>query len=378
MWCHLTRKYQRIMTPITIIGGGLAALSTAWASVRNGHSVDIFWMARKGAGTNAAAGMLSPFAEADTAEPPLIELALKSCAAYPDWINGIEQASGISCEYRTSGTILAALSRDHMADLHRLAQFHHRFGLKTQWLSRKELFDHEPNIASRQVGGIWAKNDHSVNPRQLQYALFKALEKENNVTITEAQSIHIVTNGQKVENVVIKVNNQQLIHKTSQVVLCDGSWKNCAADLLNPLPLRPVKGQYVIVKGSELIFHTMRSPDIYMVPRRDGQVYIGASMEEEGFKNQPSAGAQLDLLYHSWQLFRGVYELDVIEHGFGFRPALRDHQPAIGPSPIEGLFLNTGHFRHGVMLAPLAAELCVQFLHEPAMESPFSPLRFWS
>lgn len=365
------------MPQLTIIGGGLAALSTAWAAIQKGHEVSVYWMARKGAASHAAAGMLSPLAEADTAEPPLIELALQSCAAYSDWITGIENASGMSCGYRTKGTIIAALSRDHMADLHRLAQFHQQHELETQWLSRKELFDLEPNIATRQVGGIWAKNDHSVNPRQLHRALYVALSKESKASIIQVQAVHIETNGQRVEHVVVQIDGHPVKQNSSTVVLCDGSWKTCAPNFLTPLPLRPVKGQFLIVQGHPLISHTMRSPDVYLVPRDDGLIYVGASMEEEGFNGKATVGAQLDLLYHSWQLFRGIYELDVIEHGFGFRPALRDHQPAIGPSPIEGLFMNTGHFRHGVMLAPLAAELCVQFIQEPAMESPFSPLRFW-
>ena len=366
------------MTELTIIGGGLAALSTAWAALRNNHAVTLCWIPRAGAASSAAAGMLSPLAEADTAEPPLIELALRSCSAYPNWVADIERASGLSCAYRPTGTIIAALSRDHMADLHRLAAFHQQHGLTPQWLSRKDLFEREPNIATRQVGGILAPDDHSVSPRALHRALYKALEVNSSVRLIPAQDITLHTQNNQVEEVVVHRQGERIGLKSAQVILCDGAWKSCAPEMLQSLPLRPVKGQYLIAKGMDLIQHTMRSPDVYLVPRDDGQIYIGASMEEEGFNENHTAGAQLDLLYHGWQLFRGIYELDVLEHGFGFRPALRDHQPAIGPTPIEGLFLNTGHFRHGIMLAPLASELCVQFLQQPAMESPFTPLRFWS
>jgi glycine oxidase len=101
-------------------------------------------------------------------------------------------------------------------------------------------------------------------------------------------------------------------------------------------------------------------------------------MEEEGFDSNITAGATLDLLYQSWQAIRGVYEMDIIENGYGFRPALRDHQPAIGATDIDGLWMNTGHFRHGIMLAPMAARLCMQSIKEPDKENPFSPLRFSS
>ena len=164
--------------------------------------------------------------------------------------------------------------------------------------------------------------------------------------------------------------------EAENIVVADGAW-SARQPLLDWLPLRPVKGHYLLLKGEELIQHTIRTPDVYMVPREDGLLYIGATMEEEGFCHKKKAGHVLDLLYHSWQFLRGIYELELLECGIGFRPALRDHQPGIGRAHLSNLWLNVGHFRHGILLAPAAARLLCDQIENPQHPSPFDPLRFW-
>lgn len=366
------------MDKITIIGGGIAALSTAWEAQKKGLEVVVCWKQRKGSASSAAAGMLSPLAEADTAEAPLLDLAVRSCQYYPEWIDEIQKSSGLSCDYRQTGTMIVALSRDHKSELERLAAFHKDYGLETKWLQRNDVFSKEPNISTRQVGGIFAPNDHSVNPRLLHKALKEALKRSSLVNLIESQQICLNIQNQAVGDIHLQTSNGPITLPAQQTVFCDGAWNEIISHALPDLPLRPVKGQYIILKGHPLVHHTVRTPDVYAVPREADKIYIGASMEEEGFNNASTAGAILDLLYHSWQVLRGIYELDIMEKGYGLRPALRDHQPAIGPTSIDGLHMNTGHFRHGVMLAPLAANQCVQLLQQPAMESPFTPLRLWS
>ena len=147
------------------------------------------------------------------------------------------------------------------------------------------------------------------------------------------------------------------------------------------LPLRPVKGQFLILEPKDncepLIQHVIRTPDVYIIPRENGCLYIGATMEEEGFDVRQTAGATLDLLYHAFQVLPGVYEMIVRESGHGFRPALRDNQPLIGPSLHPNLWYNIGHYRHGIMLAPGAAHLFTKSLLD-GMDIPqaFSANRF--
>ena len=140
-----------------------------------------------------------------------------------------------------------------------------------------------------------------------------------------------------------------------------------------------VKGQFLILEprhSHPLIKHVIRTPDVYIIPRDNGQLYIGATMEEEGFDNRQTAGASLDLLYHAFQVLPGVYEMIVREHGHGFRPALRDNQPMIGASSHPNLWLNIGHYRHGIMLAPGAANLVTAALFDNVDIPTFRPTRF--
>ena len=144
-----------------------------------------------------------------------------------------------------------------------------------------------------------------------------------------------------------------------------------------PLPtlgLRPVKGQLVRLGGPELLRHVVRSPDVYLVPRRGGELLVGATMEEQGLDALPTAGAVLDLLREAWRILPGVYDLAVRELSVGFRPALRDHLPLIGAAATRGLYVATGHFRNGVLLAPATAHYLAEWIAEgvaPAALAPF-------
>ncbi|HET8645021.1 MAG TPA: FAD-dependent oxidoreductase, partial [Vicinamibacteria bacterium] len=163
------------------------------------------------------------------------------------------------------------------------------------------------------------------------------------------------------------------------VVVCAGAWSPEALPGLPALPLRPVRGQIVRLRGEELIRHVVRTPEVYLVPRGDGELLVGATSEERGFDPAPTAGAVLELLREAFRALPGIAELAVAELTVGFRPALRDHLPAIGPTRVPGLFLATGHYRNGVLLAPVTARLLVDGLLQGRMPdalAPFAPQRF--
>jgi glycine oxidase len=156
-------------------------------------------------------------------------------------------------------------------------------------------------------------------------------------------------------------------------------WSNDAVSEIPFLPLRPVKGQALLLRGEPLIDHVIRTPDVYLVPRHAGRLFVGASSEESGFELGSTAGAALDLLREAWRVLPGVYELEICEMVAGLRPTLRDHLPAIGPAGLEGLWLATGHYRHGVLLAAATAKLLVEAIVTSAVPqqlAPFSPARF--
>jgi glycine oxidase len=157
-------------------------------------------------------------------------------------------------------------------------------------------------------------------------------------------------------------------------VLAAGVWSEDVEALVSPLGLRPVKGQVVRLTGPELIRHVVRSPDVYLVPRRGGELLVGATMEEQGLDALPTAGAVLDLLREAWRLLPGVYDLAVTELSVGFRPAVRDHRPVIGRTTTPGLYVAIGHFRNGVLLAPATAHHLAEWIvggSAPAALAPF-------
>lgn len=342
---------------IAIIGSGISALSAAWSCVTRGWSVSVHHQPRLGNATNAAGGMLSPSCEADGCSPDLITLAQQSCHLYPEWISAIEQTAQDSCEYSNNGTFLVALHHDHHQELTHLTAFQERLGLRAEWVSRRELRKRMPNL-TRHVGGLYFADDHYVNPRSLQKTLTKALinkgvqflEGVSNLESDNLRARCILTAGNRFE--------------ADAYVITEGAWAN---EHIN-IPLRPVKGQYVILKpktpSEPLLDHVVRTPDVYLIPRANGHIYIGATMEEEGWDTQQTAGATLDFLYHAFQVLPGVYEMNIAESGCGFRPALRDNQPLIGATHLSNVFCNIGHYRHGILLAPAAAEMCAKSIDD--------------
>jgi glycine oxidase len=144
---------------------------------------------------------------------------------------------------------------------------------------------------------------------------------------------------------------------------------------VSPLGLRPVKGQLVRLGGPELIRHVVRSPEVYLVPRRGGELLVGATMEERGFDALPTAGAVLDLLREAWRLLPAVYELTVTELSVGLRPVVRDHRPVIGGTGTRGLYVATGHFRNGVLLAPATAHHLADLITSGSVPAALVPFR---
>ena len=356
---------------ITILGGGITALSTAWALSKEGIEVTLFFTPRPHNATNAAGGMLSPSCEADGCGPDLIKLAVESCRQYPFWIKEIESESGLDCGYRQNGTLLVALHHDHNQELEHLVGFQQQHELSHEWLTRKSLKRQEPNL-TRHIGGLFFQEDRFINPRKLHTALRTGLQQRGVCFVEEECTLE----GTPEQITGIRQNNQ--VHTADAYILSDGAW---SLQHDPSLPMRPVKGQYLLLGPKEghapLIEHVIRTPDVYIIPREDGCLYIGATMEEESFDSRQTAGATLDLLYHAFQVLPGVYELLILEQGCGFRPALRDNQPMIGQSTPSNLWFNLGHYRHGIMLAPAAAQLLANaLLHQAPIPKAFGATRF--
>ncbi len=367
-----------IQADVTVVGDGIIGQSIAFEARRVGLRVVLVSKSLPGAATPAAGGMLCPSGEAFESEQRLINLATESCRIYPDFIKRIEEISGQSTGYDRSGTLMVALTRDHVGQLEQLGKAQRERGLQTRWLEPNVLKEIEPHISPRQCGALLAGDDHQVNPIMLHAALLAANRKSGVQILEHSGTIQLETQGGTAHGVALLEHPGHPRIESPWVVSASGAWSS-EIEELQELPLRPVRGQYVRLRGAPLLKHVVRTPDLYMIPRADGVLYLGGSMEEAGFDPKPLAGHTMDLLWHGFRAVPGIYELEMLETAAGFRPALRDNLPAIGHCNIPGLLTAIGHYRHGIMLAPITAAAILELLQAnrvPELVQQLSARRF--
>ena len=360
---------------VVVIGGGLAGRVTAWRAARAGAPVTLIEPdpvtapARARAASTVAAGMLTPATEAVFGEEPLMELGIRSAALYPGFVAELESACGFDVGYRTTGTLLVAFDSDDMAVLDRLHALHERLGVATERLSGRACRRLEPMLSPSVRGGVLAPQDHSVDPRLLLHALAVAGERAGVVEVcAHATAVRSPgAGGARLRTVLDDGRELSADH----VVIAAGCWSD-RIDLPEPVvpPLRPVKGQLLRTRlpagQPPLVERTVRGLvrgfPVYLVPRADGEIVIGATQEELGYDTSPTVGGLWQVLRDARELVPGVTELEVTETCVGLRPGSFDNEPLLGPTRIPGLHLAGGHFRHGVLLTPVTGEVMAHSL----------------
>lgn len=363
---------------VAVVGAGIVGLSVAFELARRGAEVLVLERAHVGAGAaGVAAGMLAVAGEAEHETPDLAGLCLESQRLYPGFVRAAEEASGLPCGLRQDGTLLVALGRDEEGELERLRRFQERLGLSCTWLDGDQAREQEPHLSPRVTAALLAPGDHQVDPRAMLAGLEQAVRARGGRVCTGAQVTAFETEGGRVSGVA----GPTFAVRCAAAVLAAGAWSGTdPASPGRPIPVRPVKGQLVRLRGPALLRRVVRAPDVYLVPRRDGELVVGATVEEQGFDATPTAGAVMDLLWRARLAVPAVYDLALAEVGVGFRPATRDHLPLIGAADVPGLYVATGHFRHGVLLAPATAVLLADLILEgraSPLLAPFAPERLW-
>jgi glycine oxidase len=366
---------------VVIIGGGICGLGIGWRLVCAGCAVTIIDRGAAGqAATWAAAGMLAPHAEAKPGEERLSSLLIEGHRRWPDFVRDLEAAAGYSVDYRTEGALLIALDQDDAAQLKFTYDFQRSIGLEVAWLSGYEACQREPHLARTVTAAVFSPHDHQVDNRKVAQALREAFCRAGGV-LREHTEVHAILIEQEC------VRGVQLADETvvaDVVVLAAGAWSRNIPGLpatLRP-PVRPVKGQMLAVQmppEAPLLAHVLSAPDAYLVPRADGRLLIGATVEEMGFDTQLTAGGVLDLLRGAWEALPGVYDLPIVEMWAGLRPGSRDGAPILGLTDIQGLIMATGHFRNGILLAPLTAQTISQLILTGTTDdiiAPFGLARF--
>lgn len=367
---------------VAVVGGGIIGLGVAWQLQRRGISVAVFERSEAGKSASwAAAGMLAPQAEAGFENLHLLRLGQDSLALYPTFLAELKEDSGRDVVLDTRGTLMIGLDRDDTEALRREFNFRKKIGLPVEWLSGSAARELEPLLSPKVAAAIWLAQDYQVDNRELMRALRDAfMQRGGQLFEYHAVERILIENG-----VVVGIRVKNSTVKARQVVLAAGCWSRDIGGVPDDaLPsIRPVKGQVLTLKMTEQIRleKVVRSPRVYLAPKLDGRLTVGATSEEMGFDTTPTAGGVLTLLDEAYDAVPAIYELAIEEVSVGLRPASRDNEPLIGDSTVKNLFIATGHYRHGILLAPITSyALAALMLGEPVPESllPFKPTRFHS
>jgi glycine oxidase len=341
---------------ISIIGGGVIGLSLGWQLARKGAEVEIFErdIAGRGAGW-VAAGMLTPQAELGFEEIEMFNLCTKSLELYPEFLRELKDDCGLDVKMDVCGSLFAGFDRDDMARLRRLYDFREKVNMPVKWLTGTEAKDIEPMLSPKCTCGIWMPYDAQVENRDLLDALLQAYSSAGGHLHEIANVKSVIIKDGKVTGLI--VNDKEV--EVSVIVISAGAWSKQIEGIPENLlpPVRPVKGQIMSLRmeGESRVTHAIRGRDVYLVPKADGRLVVGASNEEMGFDLNPTAGEIYRILERAWETVPGIYEYPIEEIKVGLRPGSRDHQPIIGDSEIEGLYFATGHYRSGVLLTPVTA-----------------------
>ncbi len=333
-----------------------------------------------GGGTSGvAAGMLAPISEARATERSLLDLGLRSAGLYPDFVAELRQASGCDPGYLACGTLAAARDRDEAEALHREFELRDSLGLRVRRLLASEARGLEPGLAPALRLGLEVPDDHAIDPRRLVVALGRAVRAAGGEVITGAEVAEVSVVGERVRGVSLADGS---VVAAGELVIAAGVWSSGleGVPVCARVPVRPVKGQILRLHdpaGPGLLTRVLRMQRGYVVPRGDGRYVLGATMEERGLDTSVTAGAARELLRDAAELLPGLDELVIDELSAGLRPATPDNAPALGPGVLEGLHWATGHYRHGILLAPITADLVADGLAgESSVAGEFRATRF--
>jgi glycine oxidase len=361
---------------VIVVGGGVIGLAAGWRMAQRGLRVIVLERGDPGGGTsNVAAGMLAPIAEADPAEGPLLRLGIASAQAYPGFVAELEEVTGMDAGYLRCGTLIVARDRDEAEALKHELVIRERFGIDVKHLRPSQARALEPALAPTLRGALEFAGDHAIEPRLLCAALAEAVRRAGAELRPQADVVEV-----ELEHGVLLGDGQRL--RAPRVLIAAGVWSNSLAGIPAEarVPIRPVKGQILRLHdpaGPGLLTRVMRMPTAYVVPRGDGRYVLGATMEERGFDTTVTAGAVFELLRDATELLPGLSELVVDELSAGLRPGTADNAPIIGPGAADGLFWATGHYRHGILLAPVTADLLADAVVDGgSVPDEFSAARF--
>jgi glycine oxidase len=361
---------------VAIAGGGLIGAAIALELAQTGLSVGIFEKGEPGREASwASAGILSPAPETP-GMIPIVPLAKASMGLYPGFVANVEEISGQNVGFRPLGTMDALFSRDATRDLSTLIALHHGLGLKAEPLRPEEARELEPALSSEVEAAAVRPEEASIDNRALTHAVLQAARKSG-AEIFPGHGVEAIWREQG-QCAGLKLHNENVSAKWT--VIAAGCFSANIEGVAAYAPVRPAKGQIVSLRADELkIERVLWSEKVYLVPRNDGRILAGATVEYVGFDKRVTAGAVEKILSNAIELAPGLADARIEETWAGLRPDSPDHLPILGPTDLDGLLVATGHFRSGVLLTPITARLMREWITQQWVSVDWerlSPIRF--
>ena len=367
----MTKNFEVIIAGGGVIGGAIA-LELALAGLR----VAVFEKGDPGQEASwASAGILSPAAE-NLATIPLVPIGKASMALYPDFIARVEEISGQDVGFRAKGTLDALFSRDAARELSTHVALHHGWGLKAEAISAEDARELEPALSPELEAAVLRPDEASVDNRSLTHAVLEAARKSGVEIFAHSEVQEIWREKQRCAGLLLK--NERV--SAEWTIIAAGAFSANIAGVNTYAPVRPAKGQMISLRAEQTkIERVLWSNKIYLVPRNDGRILAGATVEYVGFEKNVTAGGLEKIVSGALELAPDLAHARVEETWAGLRPDSPDHLPILGPTDIDGLLIATGHFRSGILLTPITAQLIREWVTQQRVSvdwERFSPLRF--
>ena len=362
---------------VVVIGGGVIGLTVARALVQRGVR-DVHLIERSSLGAEAsfaAGGMLAPQTEAN-GRNDFFELACQSRDLYPNFASELREETGIDVELDTTGTLYLALTEGDLKEIRKRYEWQTQAGLVVENLTPSDARELEPCVAESVLGALRFPHDIQVENRRLLNALINTVDKLGVRIYTDTNADSLTTERGRVTG----VQTSRGFVSCRKIIVAAGTWSSAIEHAHTP-KIEPVRGQMICLDAKpQLTRHVIFSPRGYLVPRQDGRLLAGSTSENAGFTKQVTAGGVSTILAHAREISPAISRLPIVDTWSGLRPRAADGLPVLGPcDEIDGLFYATGHYRNGILLAPVTGELIAEAVitgHVSSLLAAFSPNRF--
>jgi glycine oxidase len=361
---------------VAIAGGGVIGGAIAMELARAGLRVGVFDRQQPGQEASwASAGILSPAPESP-GMIAMVEMGKASFARYPEFVARVEEISGMSTGFRPKGTLEALFSHDTKAELSTIIAVHHGLGLKAEPLRAEDARELEPALSEEVEAAVLRPEEASIDNRALTAAVLEAAQRSGAEIFSGCGARAVWREGDRCKGLVLQ--NEKI--EAQWTIIAAGCFSAAIDGVARYGPVRPAKGQMVALRADDLkIERVLWSEKIYLVPRNDGRILAGATVEHVGFDKRVTAGGIERILSAAIELAPGLKDARIEETWAGLRPDTPDHMPILGPTDVDGLLMATGHFRSGILLTPITARLVREWITEQRVSvdwERFSPMRF--